>query len=79
MTAANTPITSAAELPSWPAPPKSGALVVAAAVGAADAELAKLLEEVAVICCVEAGTRLVLLVADNVAELYMLGTISVLW
>jgi len=75
MIAANTPSTNAAELPSCPAAPASGTLVVAAAVGAADAELGwlPLLEEAEeeVICWVTAGVRLVLVVDDSVAELIL--------
>ncbi len=70
MTAAKTPITKAAELPTWAAPPE-GALVVAAAVGPAAVELPKVEVEVEVeaevACTVNPGVRLV--VREIVAEL----------
>lgn len=65
MTAANTPITKAIELASWPASPLFGAPVVAAAVGAEEPVARELVEVLA--CWVVPGARLV--VAEMVGEL----------
>lgn len=65
MTAANTPITNAIELASWPAS-LLGALVVAAAVGAEDVPLARPVDDV-LACTVVPAARLV--VAEMVGEL----------
>jgi prepilin signal peptidase PulO-like enzyme (type II secretory pathway) len=64
MTAANTPITNAIELASWPAS-LLGALVVAAAVGAEDVPLALALDDV-LAWMVVPGARVV---AEMVGEL----------